>query len=120
MPEKENQPVPCVEYKTINLQDIQPNVSTENAIIPFDSGINKNTEFEDPLGLSDNEIVSYIEEVEATNEEYMLSQTKKFKSSDGKATVLQEQQITKKTSLKIPLLFQSCKIKGNITININK
>ena len=117
----ENLPVPPIKCKTINMQDIQPNITADNAIIPLVSSPDENnTEFEDHLGIPDKEIVSFIEKVELTNKEYVLFQTKKFKSADDTATVLQEQQITKISSPKIPLLFQGCKIKGNITININK
>ena len=115
--------VPAVEYPTINIQDLKENVTPETAAISFDHGLGRdNTNFEDPLAIPDNEIVSYIEEVEASNEEFLMSQTtsKKFKKNDGTAAVYQEQMITKKSSPKIPFLFQGCKIEGNITINFHK
>ena len=115
--------VPAVEYPTINIEVLKENATPETAVIPFDHGLSKdNTNFEDPLAIPDNEIVSYIKEVEASNEEFLMSQTtsKKFKKNDGTAAVYQEQMVTKKSSPKIPILFQGCKIDGNITINLHK
>ena len=115
--------VPAVEYPTINIQDLKENITPETAVISFDHGLGReNTDFEDPLAIPNNEIVSYVEEVEASNEDFLMSQTtsKKFKKNDGTAAVYQEQMVTKKSSPKIPLLFHGCKIDGNITINLHK
>ena len=116
------QPNP-VALQTINMNQFQNVVNPQSALIPLTSELEKENnyaELEDPLGITDTEIVKIVQDIEEQNEEIMMSQTtKKLKTSHG-SSIISEQTLAKKTSPKIPMLFQECKIEGNITINIQK
>ena len=111
--------------QTINMNQLQTLVTPQPAVLPIQPGAqNQQNEAQfavgDPFEIPDDQIVSIVQEVEAENEEFLMSQTtKKFKSSDG-SSITSEHTVAKKSSPKLPLVFHGCKIEGNITINIQK
>ena len=125
-----SKPTPALMAPQQPLPIAAPQPSTSNALVPVggplttidlqQAQIITSPEFpeEDPFPINEREMVKFVEEVEKENE-IMMSQTKRMKTSDG--SIMTEQQVMKKNSPKLPpFLFHGCKIDGNITINIQK
>ena len=96
-------------------------MNPESTLITFNHDLEKETfEMEDPLLIPGSDIVNIVQDIESENQEIMLSQTTKKLKTSHSNNIIEEHTVAKKTSLKIPMLFQGCKIEGNITINIQK
>ena len=88
-----------------------------NQLIPLEANI-QDEENEDPLGISDGQLVQLIQQCEQENEQIMMSQEQQI--TDGKSSKkVTKHVMSKKTSSSQIPIFHQCKIE-NIAININK
>ena len=81
------------------------NILSKNALVPFTPNFNDTEDLWD----NDFDLLAAIAE------------TQKAESNQRKnTTTTVSKQIVKKFSLTIPMMFNNCKIEGNITINLTK
>ena len=86
----------------------KPNAREENTLVPFQYEVEN--PFDDALKFN---LMQNASEVQ-NNKIIAVSQKQSTKDTT------MEKQIVKKTSPKIPMMFQGCTINGNVTINLPK
>ena len=104
--------VPILPALPLNIEAIMPekaNVTSEKALVPFIP-----TEQEDPLWEDGNDFDLMAAIAETQQAEIDAAQNK------GTVSTSKSMQVIKKNSPKIPMIFNNCKIEGNITINLTK
>ena len=103
------------EAKTEQVLAIKPNIRAENAVVLFVPDMN--TEPEDPI-LWDQDFDLMVAIAETQQVEMQMSQIETKKSENSTTCV--SKQVVKCTSPNVPVMFNNCKIEGNITINFPK
>lgn len=101
-------------------EQLKENVAPENAIIPFEAGLDDpqpNIAFDDQGEL---DLLQYIAEAQQQEEQQVVA-SQQIEKHNNNVHITTKQLVQKKTtnSPKVPV-FMGCTINGNITININK
>ena len=107
-------PMPAIAAIT-NVVNQKENVTENNALIPF------TYETEDPLqdaAVPSFDLAQILNDVQNETELIAVSQT--ATKCHGNDIEMAKQQIVKKTSPKVPIMFSGCTINGNVTINMPK
>ena len=108
---------PANSLKAIEQNAENSNVSEHNAIVPFNPNMNVRNEPEDPILWDEGfDLMAAIAETEQV--ELQMSQIA-TKSTENTTTSVSKQMV-KRTSPNVPMMFNNCKIEGNITINLQK